>query len=112
MAYRISPRPPWHGFSTGVALAISLAVGVVPAAAQPAPADPYPAEPAAAEPPAATLPSRARVDVEAVQGLLAVQHLDGWLLTDASGQNPLAQELINPDGSPARRWFSTRCFTR
>ena len=105
MAYRISPRPPWHGFSTGVALAISLAVGVVPAAAQPAPADPYPAEPAAAEPPAATLPSRARVDVEAVQGLLAVQHLDGWLLTDDSGQNPIAQELINPDGSPARRWF-------
>jgi Xaa-Pro aminopeptidase len=40
-----------------------------------------------------------------VQGLLAVQTLDGWLLYDRDGQNPIAQQLVKPTGSPARAWF-------
>lgn len=47
----------------------------------------------------------ARVDVESVQAVLAVQALDGWLLYDAGGQNPLATELVRPAGTPTRRWF-------
>jgi Xaa-Pro aminopeptidase len=48
---------------------------------------------------------RTRIDFEAVQGLLAVQQLDGWLLYDFQGQNPIAQELVNPKGLQTRRWF-------
>lgn len=48
---------------------------------------------------------RTRVDFEAVQGLLAVQSVDGWLMYDFQGQNPIAQELVNPKGLQTRRWF-------
>lgn len=48
---------------------------------------------------------RTRIDVDAVQGLLAVQRLDGWLLYDFQGQNPIAHELVNPDGTGTRAWF-------
>ena len=48
--------------------------------------------------------ARSRFDQEAVQGLLAVQRLDGWLLYDKDGQNPIAVELVNPAGSTSRGW--------
>ncbi len=67
-----------------------------------APIDPYAAGPS--EPP--TIPSRVGLsDLSAVQGLLAVQHLDGWLLYDRDGQNPIAVRLVAPDGHPQRPWF-------
>lgn len=44
-------------------------------------------------------------DLEAVQAILAVQGLDGWLLADTSGQNRIARELVDPVGSPTRSWF-------
>jgi Xaa-Pro dipeptidase len=44
-------------------------------------------------------------DVNAVQGLLAVQHLDGWLLIDRDGENPIAERLVAPEGHPSRPWF-------
>lgn len=44
-------------------------------------------------------------DVAAVQGLLAVQRLDGWLLFDRAGENPIAARLVQPEGKPARAWF-------
>jgi Xaa-Pro aminopeptidase len=44
-------------------------------------------------------------DVTAVQGLLAVQRLDGWLLFDRDGANPIARNLVAPDGNPTRPWF-------
>lgn len=44
-------------------------------------------------------------DVTAVQGLLAVQRLDGWLLFDRDGENPIARRLVEPAGKPTRPWF-------
>ncbi len=83
-----------------------------PAPIKPAPAKPAPAKPApapadvAADPYAAsTDPARVRFDLAAVQGLLAVQRLDGWLLADDGAANPIARQLVNPDGAPQRRWF-------
>ncbi len=46
-----------------------------------------------------------RVDVEAVQGVLAVRSLDGWLLANSKGRNPIAADLVQPDGSTKRQWF-------
>lgn len=46
-----------------------------------------------------------RVDVEAVQGVLAVRSLDGWLLADSKGRNPIASDLVQPDGVTKRQWF-------
>ncbi len=73
-----------------------------------APIDPY-AAPAPTTPPAADVskvPARVGItDLTAVQGLLAVQHLDGWLLFDRDGQNPIAVRLVAPDGHPTRPWF-------
>ena len=48
---------------------------------------------------------RTNIDFDVVQGLLAVQRLDGWLLYDFQGQNPIAAELVNPKGLQTRRWF-------
>jgi Xaa-Pro aminopeptidase len=77
-----------------------------PAASAPssAPVDPY-ATPAGTgdSPP---IPRRVGLaDVTAVQGLLAVQRLDGWLLFDRDGVNPIAVRLVAPDGHPTRPWF-------
>ncbi|MGE5183968.1 MAG: M24 family metallopeptidase [Acidobacteriota bacterium] len=44
-------------------------------------------------------------DIGVVQGLLAVQRLDGWLLYDRDGSNPIAVRLVAPDGHPQRAWF-------
>jgi Xaa-Pro aminopeptidase len=89
----------------------AVALISAPAAAQPAPDAGAPA-PAAPEkvPPADPFEGvRSRFNLEAVQGLLAVQHLDGWLLCDVGGeggsQNPIARALVNPEGELARRWF-------
>ncbi len=66
-----------------------------------APSDPY-ADSAAA----AAIPSRVGLsDLTAVQGLLAVQNTDAWLLYDRDGQNPIALKLVAPDGRPQRPWF-------
>jgi hypothetical protein len=70
--------------------------------AGPAPVDPYAPGPDATP----AIPSRVGLsDLAAVQGLLAVQRLDGWLLYDRDGQNPIAQRLVAPDGHPQRAWF-------
>ena len=67
------------------------------------PADPY-AAPAPTGP--ATVPARVGLDdLITVQGLLAVQRLDGWLLCDRDGSNPIAKRLVAPDGNPSRPWF-------
>jgi Xaa-Pro aminopeptidase len=108
---------------TKAAAVLWLVTGV--ALAQPAPKkapvkpqDPY-AEPATATPAVAAkvdakpqdpyanaIPSRVGLaDVSAVQGLLAVQRLDGWLLYDRDGSNPIAVRLVAPDGHPQRAWF-------
>ena len=52
-----------------------------------------------------TSPAQKRVDVEAVQGVLAVRSLDGWLLTDAKGKNSIAVELVVPEAPTTRQWF-------
>ncbi len=74
---------------------------------------PFPAKPGAqtdpyTPPPAAPAAIPARVgisDLTAVQGLLAVQRLDGWLLFDRDGENPIASRLVAPEGHPTRPWF-------
>ena len=55
--------------------------------------------------PATAQSKKRRVDVDAVQGVLAVRSLDGWLLADAKGRNPIAAELVAPDGATTRQWF-------
>jgi Xaa-Pro aminopeptidase len=73
-----------------------------------APVDPYaPTAPTTAAPTDAPgIPSRVGLsDLTAVQGLLAVQRLDGWLLYDRDGSNPIAVRLVAPDGHPQRAWF-------
>lgn len=82
------------------------------AAAQPAPASsgkpaPQPSD-VPIDPYATVAPFPRRVglaDVAMVQGLLAVQRLDGWLLFDRDGANPIAVRLVAPDGRPTRAWF-------
>lgn len=44
-------------------------------------------------------------DIGVVQGLLAVAQLDGWLLYDRDGSNPIAVRLVAPEGRPQRAWF-------
>ena len=85
--------------------AVRPAAAARPAATTPAgaqPADPY----ARPGDPATPIPRRVGLaDVPAVQGLLAVQRLDGWLLFDRDGENPIAERLVAPDGHPTRPWF-------
>lgn len=44
-------------------------------------------------------------DPTAIQGLLAVQRLDGWLMFDRDGENPISARLVSPEGHPSRPWF-------
>ncbi len=44
-------------------------------------------------------------DFAVIEGLLAVQRLDGWLLYDRDGSNPIAVRIVAPDGHPQRAWF-------
>jgi hypothetical protein len=58
--------------------------------------------------PASFIPPRIAIaDQNAIAGLLAVAHLDGWLLADNGGQNSLAQELVLIDSTqaPTQPWF-------
>lgn len=76
--------------------------------AEPAPKKEGPVDPygTAAPNDAPGIPSRVGLgDLTAVQGLLAVQRLDGWLLYDRDGSNPIAVRLVAPDGHPQRAWF-------
>ena len=83
------------------AFAGDVVSGTALVAAQPA--DPYGPSAASAS---ATVPRRVGLaDISAVQGLLAVQRLDGWLLFDRDGENPIAVRLVAPDGHPTRPWF-------
>ncbi|HWM84485.1 MAG TPA: M24 family metallopeptidase [Kofleriaceae bacterium] len=51
-------------------------------------------------------PAKGRqLDVEAAQGILAVQRLDGWLLAQSGSQNPIAAELVAPAGAPMHPWY-------
>jgi Xaa-Pro aminopeptidase len=73
-----------------------------PAVKKEGPVDPYGAT--ASDAPG--IPARVGLtDLTAVQGLLAVQRLDGWLLYDRDGSNPIAVRLVAPDGHPQRAWF-------
>ncbi len=68
------------------------------------PADPYGAK--ADKDALPQIPSRVGIsDLTAVQGLLAVQRLDAWLLYDRDNSNPIAVRLVKPDGNPQRPWF-------
>ncbi|MBA3500613.1 MAG: M24 family metallopeptidase [Deltaproteobacteria bacterium] len=71
------------------------------------PVDPYAApESRPAGPP--PIPTRVSItDTTAVQGLLAVQRLDAWLLFDRDQENPIAKRIVSPDGNPSRPWFYT-----
>lgn len=71
-----------------------------------APVDPYaaPTEPVAAT--AVTVPPRLGIgDVAAMQGLFAVQRLDGWLLHDEKGENAVGLELTTPAYRPEHVWY-------
>jgi Xaa-Pro aminopeptidase len=79
---------------------------VDPKGADAKPVDPYAPPPGPAKPVAPAIPSRVGLsDLTAVQGLLAVQRLDAWLLYDRDNQNPIAYRLVKPDGRPQRPWF-------
>ena len=68
------------------------------------PVDPYAAPEVKAGPP--PVPTRVAItDTTAVQGLLAVQRLGGWLLVDRDNENPIARRIVAPDGNPSRPWF-------
>lgn len=73
-----------------------------PAPAKADPLDPYAPPPVVA--PEIT-PRVAISDVGQLQGLLAVQRLDGWLLSDRDGNNPIAARVVKPEGNPSRPWF-------
>ncbi|ACY18482.1 M24 family metallopeptidase [Haliangium ochraceum] len=46
------------------------------------------------------------IDLDSVQGLLAIHDLDGWLLFDDDGQNPISLSIARPTGGRAlHRWF-------
>lgn len=109
------PTPPKPG--AGAAPVDPYAVPSKPPAPPPPPppggvtVDPYglgtPAAAPGAAPDAAPISGSptGRLDVAAVQGLLAVQNLDAWLLADVAGQNTVAHTLVAPAGAPTRRWF-------
>lgn len=46
------------------------------------------------------------MDLDAVQGVLAIQQIGGWLLYDHDGRNPIARGLARPSGGRTlHRWF-------
>ncbi|HEX4422863.1 MAG TPA: M24 family metallopeptidase [Kofleriaceae bacterium] len=76
-----------------------------PGPSAPGPSNPGPGPVAGADA-GSPIPRRVGIaDITAVQGLLAVQRLDGWLLFDRDGENPIAVRLVAPDGHPTRPWF-------
>ncbi|MBL0220551.1 MAG: aminopeptidase P family protein [Myxococcales bacterium] len=73
------------------------------------PAGKDPVAPKKAPPPEiipTAIPARVTLsDLTAVQGLLAVQRIDGWLMFDRDGENPISARLVAPEGHPSRPWF-------
>lgn len=47
------------------------------------------------------------MDIQAIQEYLREHNLDGWLLYDFQGMNPIACSMANIQGMTTRRWF---CF--
>ncbi|MBI1296581.1 M24 family metallopeptidase [bacterium] len=45
------------------------------------------------------------VNLETIQAYLQLNHLDGWLLYDFRGQNPIALHVAGIKDSGTRRWF-------
>jgi Xaa-Pro aminopeptidase len=45
------------------------------------------------------------VNLETIQAYLQLNHLDGWLLYDFRGQNPIALHVAGLKNSGSRRWF-------
>jgi Xaa-Pro aminopeptidase len=81
---------------------------VVVAAGAPALAHPPSGMPPVARvtpPRAPTSFSDGAVRLDEIQGQLAIDRLDGWLLTDYRGQDEAALDLVRPHGVVSRRWF-------
>jgi Xaa-Pro dipeptidase len=93
--------------ASAVLLLIACAAAAAAPADAPAPRGPAPAPPVLDAGAATTaVPRRVGIaDIPAVQGLLAVQRLDGWLLFDRDGENPIAVQLVAPADRPTRPWF-------
>ncbi|WP_428264729.1 M24 family metallopeptidase [Haliangium sp.] len=73
----------------GLVWALLLTAGAAPAAAQ-----------------QADEAGRFELDMESVQGILEIQQINGWLLYDRQGQNPIALAVARPTGGQAfHRWF-------
>jgi Xaa-Pro aminopeptidase len=95
-----------------LALAVALLVAA-PAAAHddgppppgPPKPPPLPAPPAPASAPAKGGERPGAALLQEIRGLLVVQRLDGWLLTDLRGDNPTALDLVRPARPAERRWF-------
>lgn len=68
------------------------------------PVDPYESLPPVDAAQVVVPPRLSLTDVAAMQGLLAVQRLDGWLLRDRDGDNPVALALVAPMFRPQHAW--------
>lgn len=78
--------------------------GSQPGTPSTAPVSAKPTDPYADAAPA--IPKRVELaDTAAVQALLASQRLDGWLLYDREGANPIAARLVGPERATVRPWF-------
>lgn len=70
-----------------------------------APLDPYAEQPSGDVAQVAVPPRLSISDLAAMQGLLAVQRLDGWLLHDREGNNQAALQLVAPSVLPRHVWY-------
>ncbi len=68
------------------------------------PVDPYDTPPPVDASQVVVPPRLSLTDLAAMQGLLAVQRLDGWLLRDREGDNPVALALVAPLFRPQHAW--------
>lgn len=68
------------------------------------PVDPYGSPPPVDSARVVVPPRLSLSDLAAMQGLLAVQRLDGWLLHDHDGANPVALALVAPMFRPQHAW--------
>ncbi len=70
-----------------------------------APLDPYAEQPSGDVTQVAVPPRLSINDLAAMQGLLAVQRLDGWLLHDRESNNLVALRLVAPSVVPRHVWY-------
>lgn len=70
-----------------------------------APLDPYAEQPSGDVAQVAVPPRLSINDLAAMQGLLAVQRLDGWLLHDRESSNLVALRLVAPSVVPRHVWY-------